>query len=451
MIQVDAVESGQGREGPPVARFKTRFELVGPSLARQVREGVDKHGQPFRYEGKMIYARVRHNGRQTWKSTETDKAADARKWLRKWKRDSWLLRNGMEPEGVVLQRGRVTVAELAGQYVTAGFPRRKKGKKSPRTIWNEQRGLRPILAYFGATPAASLKTGDCDKYHAWRASGGYVVTYSLRGHEKKKHTKGGNRAVDLELWTLGNVLAFAERRGLLASNPLVKRPTYVCTDEVRHCREVAPTPEGLQAIIGELRGNNENAVADVIAFLAYGGLRIGEALPLQWRAVNLDEGLVNVQREKKGCNPWVAITPELETLLREMQTRAVSRYLFASPHDPSKPRDASAVRHRLTAVCRKLKLGHVTPHGLRSYFVTQARQSGLTDAEIAALIGDKSGPALIATTYGDLRDDHLLAQARRIRHTGAGNGETEDTKASHKASHMIPEDEAVIHLESARL
>jgi len=62
-----------------------------------------------------------------------------------------------------------------------------------------------------------------------------------------------------------------------------------------------------------------------------------------------------------------------------------------------------------------MKLPHITPHGLRSYFVTKARQSGLTDAEIAALIGDKSGPAIIVHTYGDLRPDHLLAQANRIR------------------------------------
>jgi integrase len=252
----------------------------------------------------------------------------------------------------------------------------------------------------------------------------------------------------LELWALGNVLAFATRRGLLASNPLAKRPTYVCSAEVRHCRETAPTPEGLQAIIGELRRRNEMAIADLVAFLAYSGLRIGEALPLKWQTVNLEEGLVNVQREKNGCNPWVAITPELETLLRDMRTRAVSQYLFASPHDPAKPRDASAVRHRLTAVCRKLK--HCTPHGLRSYFVTQARQSGLTDAEIAALIGDKSGPALIATTYGDLRPDHLLAQARLIRHTVATNGDQKQVQASHKASHTLPGDDAAIHGDSLR-
>ena len=39
--------------------------------------------------------------------------------------------------------------------------------------------------------------------------------------------------------------------------------------------------------------------------------------------------------------------------------------------------------------------------------------------ELAALIGDKTGPAIIASTYGDLRPDHLLAQAQRIRLTVA--------------------------------
>lgn len=425
-------------------KIKTRFVVIGPALARQVREGVDDHGKPFRYVGHKIYARVRDKGRETWKSTQTDKPADARKWLRKWKRDGWALRNGIEPGGMVLQRGRVTVNELAQDYVAAGHPR-KHGKKSPCTIRHELNWLRPLRAYFGERPAASLVLADCDKYHEWRMKGGYVVTCKLRGHERTLHTKGGDRAVDLELCTLGNVLGFGVRRGLLAANPIAGRGRYTCADNVRHCREVAPDCEGLQTIIGWLRERKETAIADLVAFLAYSGLRIGEALPLTWQTVNLEEGLVNVQREKRGVNPWVAITPELETLLREMKERAGSALLFPSPFDVSKPRDASAVRHRLLAACEKEKLGRVTPHGLRSYFVTQARESGLTDADIAALIGDKTGPAIIAQTYGDVRPDHLLAQARLIRHTVAGEG----NKASHKASHTSPQNSSVIHHESA--
>jgi len=33
------------------------------------------------------------------------------------------------------------------------------------------------------------------------------------------------------------------------------------------------------------------------------------------------------------------------------------------------------------------------------------------------LIGDKTGPEIIAHTYGDVRPDHLLKQAQRIRLT----------------------------------
>lgn len=125
-------------------------------------------------------------------------------------------------------------------------------------------------------------------------------------------------------------------------------------------------------------------------------------------------------------NPWVVITPTLETLLRQMKACAAGELLFPSPFDPNKSRDASAIRQRITVACKKLEIAHVTPHGLRSYFVTQARQSGLTDAEIAALIGDKTGPAIIAHTYGDLRADHLIAQAQRIQFTMSNSGQSQN-------------------------
>lgn len=455
MKELNTVAGAGCGESPPLAKRKIRFEIVAPSLARQVYEGVDKHDKPFRYTGHSLYARVRDKGRLTWKSTEADTLTDARKWLRKWRHDNWLLRNGFEPEGVVLQRGRATVAEVLDEYVAAGCPTRKGKTKNPQTVKNELRFMRPVRQHFGNLPAAGLILGDCDKYRAWRSKGGYIATFTVRGHSFTKPTKGGNRIVDAGLQVLTNALNLAVRRGVLKANPLMGRGRYTSADEVRHCREVAPTPEGLQKIIGWLRERNDVAVADLVAFLAYSGLRIGEALPLTWQVVNLDEGLVNAKRKKRGVNPWVAITPELEALLRDMQTRRTnaagepSRLLFPSPFDVTKPRDHSAVGHRLTAARKKLKLPHVTPHGLRSYFVTQARQCGLTDAVIAGLIGDKSGPALIASTYGDLRPDHLLAQALLIRHAVAPTKDT--AKASHKASHTMPGDEDMIHHESVRI
>jgi integrase len=122
-----------------------------------------------------------------------------------------------------------------------------------------------------------------------------------------------------------------------------------------------------------------------------------------------------------------------------MQKRSAGHLLFPSPFDPNAVRDASAIRHRLSAACRSLGIGHVTPHGLRSYFVAQARQSGLSDAEIAMLIGEKTGPAIVALTYGDVRPDHLLKQAQRIRLTVQASQAGEPGASSIKRSNTSPD------------
>ncbi len=384
-------------------KAKATFERLGECLYRK---------------GSTIYARVRVNGKLTWKSTETNDPAKSRKWLAKWRNEEWMVQNGFELQGVALHRQRVTVRELIEEYEKAGYPTKKMQAKSAATVRNEKLFLSPVRDYFGDKIASAVTLGDCDKYRDWRISGGYVSTYKTRGgRPRTMPTKGGKRTVDVESNVLSSVFSLAVRRNVLKSNPLAGRGRYCVASEVRHCREVAPTPEGLKQIEVWLRGKKGDAIADLVCFLAFSGLRIGEALPMTWGAVNWGEQILHVTREKRGITPWVPILPAMDALLKDMKKRTTGDLLFPSPFDAKKPRDDSAIRHRITAACKKLGIGHVTPHGLRSYFVTQARQSGLTDAEIAMLIGDKSGPAIIAHTYGDVRPDHLLAQAQRIRLT----------------------------------
>jgi integrase len=154
--------------------------------------------------------------------------------------------------------------------------------------------------------------------------------------------------------------------------------------------------------------------------------------------VDSEQKILHVKREKRGIMPFVPIVPEMEALLRGMRKRATSHLLFPSPRNPNTWRAYSAISNRLTAVCRTLGLSHVTPHGLRSYFVTQARQSGLSDAEIAMLIGDKTGPAIIARIYGDVRPDHLFKQAQRIRLRVQSGQNGEAPASSIKSSIALP-------------
>ena len=89
--------------------------------------------------------------------------------------------------------------------------------------------------------------------------------------------RAGTRSVALELTILANVLHLA----VLKSNALTGRGRYSVAEDIRHCREVAASPAGLKQIEHWFLLWNEHGVADVICFLAYSGVRVGEALPLE--------------------------------------------------------------------------------------------------------------------------------------------------------------------------
>ena len=366
------------------------------------------------------------------RSTETAIPTKAREFLQRWRDEERADKYGAALPGAQIRHKCLTIAALINDYVAAGFPTKKMKKKAILTLEKEQRFLKPLLAYWGAKNPEAINLGDCDAYREWRNSGGYVTTRKFRSKDPKMAklktyiTKGGDRCVDMELDVLSNILHLAKRRCKIRNHGLIGRGKYTSEVDVRHCREVAPTPAELHSIEQWLRSRGEHDVADIVCFLAFSGLRIGEALERRWVDVIWSEEIIDVRRSKNGIFPWVPILPEMKQLLIEMRNRCSesgiqSHLLFPGPfenlkpQEQQKPRDPSAIRHRLTIACKSLGIRHVAPHGLRSYFVTQAREAGLTDAEIAMLIGDKTGPAIIAKTYGDVRSEHLIRQAQRIK------------------------------------
>lgn len=396
-----------------------RFERIGPGLYR--RNGT-------------IYARVWDEGKRTWRSTDTNDPDTARKVLKQWHKDAVLKEHGIMPKVAALELKSVTVEAVIENYIKAGFPDRKMRSKAPTTAAMERKNLVRVKSYFGPMRAATLTLKDCDKYRDWRASGGY----KWKAGENDRKSKAGTRLVDIELQALTNALALAVRQAKLKNNPLAGRTRYHREEDTRHCRECAPTVAQLQTIETALRENGYGVIADCVMFLAFSGLRINEALPLDWEAVDWSNELIHVVREKRGVNPWVPILPEMKELLTAMRARSTSHLLFPAYRDVSRPVPYVSVAQTLAGVCKDLATRHVTPHGLRSFFVTQGRESGLSDAEIAALIGDKSGPAIIARTYGDVRSEHLMAQAKRIRllfnRAQSGGGATvADTKEAEPA------------------
>jgi integrase len=405
---------------------KKKWITVGPGLARKA-------------DGQTVFARIRVNGGRTWRSTDTNDVELGKRWKQDWERRQWLENQGfiaktpvpssepglrtMSPAIAPYLEGTVkvfTVNELLDKYVEAGHPwirKRKLKRKAARSVQNETYCLNPLRAYFGKKIAEQITLADCDAYYRWRNRGGYISKFKLRGKDVSKRAPGGDRTVDLNLTVLSNAFEFATRYELLKANPIRDRGEYADEADVRHCREVAPTPDGLVLILEWLEEKELHLDADITRFLAYSGLRLGEGLAVKWAQVDWASEVIHVKRSKKGVFPFVLILPELAQLLRRLEETRKPGLIFPSPFDPAKVRNDSSYRRRLGQAAKACGLSHVTPHGLRSYFVTQARQSGLTDAEIAELIGDKSGPTLISQVYGDVRPDHLLAVARKIQLT----------------------------------
>jgi integrase len=380
---------------------------------------------------RRIYFRTKVRGNWSWLSTGTGNLPLARKWRENRQRELWLRQEGLLPDEVHKHRGAaITIDQLLEEYVDAGHPI-VKGRvlktKSPCSIRNEQYSLKPLRKYFGKMHAADLTLADCDRYLKWRTAGGYVAEFTCRGRKITKRTLGGCRIVDLQLTFLSNACELAVRRGHLKTNPLRDRGRYTDKDQIRHCRDVSPTPAELQQIVEWLSANDQQQYADFTQFLAYSGLRVGEGQKVEWGQVNWSESLIHVKRSKKGLVPFVPLLPEMHDLLERMKKDMTdARLIFPAPFLTDQPLNYSAYRRYLAKACVKLGIRHVTPHGLRSYFVTQARQSGLTDAEIAQLIGDKTGPSIIEQVYGDVRPDHLLAIARKIQLTAS----TRDVQAT---------------------
>jgi lipoyl-dependent peroxiredoxin len=61
----------------------------------------------------------------------------------------------------------------------------------------------------------------------------------------------------------------------------------------------------------------------------------------------------------------------------------------------------------------------ITSHGMRSFYVTVRRSQGISDGQIAAEIGDRTGPSIIASTYGSIPPDW---QGRSGPDMAAGGG-----------------------------
>jgi len=188
----------------------------------------------------------------------------------------------------------------------------------------------------------------------------------------------------------------------------------ITADPFHKLGEVTDTPKEKGVLtFAERQKLNEGLSKDsrlrlIMLLGSYCGLRRGEIRGLQWG--DISNGLIDIKHnftDKEGLKApkWgsfrkVPIIPQIESLLNDIysiaQDKSPEAYIFASPDRPHLPVSNNFFRDTLSKELIALgitkeqqKKRNLTCHSLRHTFVTLSQLSGMSNAEVMALAGQK--------------------------------------------------------------
>lgn len=161
------------------------------------------------------------------------------------------------------------------------------------------------------------------------------------------------------------------------------------------------------------QGRFSRHCADYVEFLAYTGVRRGEAPWIQWRHCDFEKGEILIEGNPEDGTKnhefrRVPMVPAARTLLERLRDE--------SPQ--AKPTDrvlrVKAAKKAMDRAAEKAEISRFTHHDLRHYFATICIESGVDIPTVSKWMGHKDGGALAMKVYGHLRNEHSLAAATRV-------------------------------------
>lgn len=168
-----------------------------------------------------------------------------------------------------------------------------------------------------------------------------------------------------------------------------------------------PSGEEMTLIINEVRSQKKRASeesADLIAWMAYTGMRPTEARKMKWKDVG--EDFLIVRQGKFGTKNYKERKVPIMSALREVVDRR--RQDSGDLWSIKNPRLA------LGAACKRLQLQHVARYDLRHFFATRCLESGVDAATVGKWLGHSDGGALVMRTYGHVSDTHGLEVSKKV-------------------------------------
>jgi len=284
-------------------------------------------------------------------------------------------RNRSQAEGVLMARraaifeGTYQPRRRAVPTTLAGFaPRFLDSKRHLRTANRYSQQLRDYLVpFFRNKPLEAITGQDCLDYY-----------------NRRLDTDAAISTVNGELACLKSLFTEAIRAGVCEINPArgvkLLNPNNV-RDRILSDEETAKlfvTAEGF-----------DDFVRPLFHVLYHTGMRLGEALALEWADIEFDHQRIVIRRSKTGEGRKVPLRDALaDEFIRWKSGARGSRWVFPARYDTSKP--MQSIRKGWLRLCRSADVTDFRPHDLRHNFTSMLQAQGVSDSIIMSITGHKT-------------------------------------------------------------
>jgi len=217
------------------------------------------------------------------------------------------------------------------------------------------------------------------------------------------------------------VLDIAVGTSIIYSNPAAKLKRV----PVRGKQLTLPNADQFIRLIELIRSAGarcSRACADFVDGLAVTGMRLRDANELEWRDLDFNSGEVVVRGDPETATKnWEVYRVPMVARARELFERMRAKRIDEAPTE--KVFLVRKSQKAINTACRKLGIPRITHHDLRHFFATVCIESGVDIPTVSRWLNHKDGGAMAMKTYGHLRREHSIAQAKRVtfEHSAADN------------------------------
>ena len=367
--------------------FNTKIFMAGSPRKKRWRK--TRVQNLFRHENGSYYVRVRLNGKQVWRSTKTQLLEVAKRRIVN------ILAEEQERAGIAPEsHDHLTVGEAIALREKQ-IENDPSLKEATRHYWRQCHAT--LLKSW-----PGLKQRDLSSIRRQEAE-----DWAGKRFKTSSPTRFNNTvAAFKKLFELGI------ENGICSINPANRIKRRRVTQRILDL----PSKEEFHQWIQEIRGANgrfSRPCGDLVEFLAYSGLRVGEVKGLHWRDVDFESGELIVRgHDETGTKNWevrrVPMIPPLRKLLKGMLERRGE--VSAMEHVT----EVFESQKAMTNAAEKVGIDRLTHHDLRHFFATICIESGVDIPTVSRWLGHKDGGALAMKTYGHLRNEHSLAAAAKV-------------------------------------